>query len=121
VNRSLVPILLVSLGLGIPVAAQQTDPSRLTVQRIYGSPEFAAQPFGPSRWLGDGSAYTTVEPADGGGQDIVRYDVESDRREILVPARQLVPAGADGPLHIEDYAWSPDGTRLLVFTNTQPV
>ncbi|HEX6669860.1 MAG TPA: DPP IV N-terminal domain-containing protein, partial [Gemmatimonadales bacterium] len=120
-NRSLVLILLVSLGLGIPVAAQQTDPSRLTVQRIYGSPEFAAQPFGPSRWLGDGSAYTTVEPADGGGQDIVRYDVESDRREILVPARQLVPAGADGPLDIEDYAWSPDGTRLLVFTNTQPV
>ena len=120
-KRSLVLTVLVSFGLGSPAAAQQTDPSRLSVQRIYGSPEFSAQPFGPSRWLGDGSAYTTVEPAEGGGQDIVRYDVETDRREVLVSARQLVPAGADAPLEVEDYAWSPDFKQVLIFTNTQPV
>ncbi|HEX2481135.1 MAG TPA: hypothetical protein VHQ69_04560, partial [Methylomirabilota bacterium] len=73
VNRFSALTLLAILGFGLPATAQQTDPSRLTVQRIYGSPEFSAQPFGPSRWLGDGSAYTTVEPAEGGGQDIVRY------------------------------------------------
>ena len=92
------------------------------MQRIYGSPEFAAQPFGPSRWLGDGGAYTTLEPAgDGGGKDIVRYDVERGTREILIPASALVPSGGDEPLEVEDYSWSPDGRKLLVFTNTQPV
>ena len=121
VNRFLALTLFAFLGLGIPAAAQQTDPSRLTVQRIYGSPEFAAQPFGPSRWLGDGSAYTTIEPAEEGGQDIVRYDVETDRREVLVAARQLVPTGADAPLDVDDYAWSPDGRKALIFTNTRPV
>ena len=121
VNRFLALTLLAFLGFGIPAAAQQTDPSRLTVQRIYGSPEFAAQPFGPSRWLGDGSAYTTLEPAEGGGLDIVRYDVETDRREVMVAARQLVPPGADAPLDVEEYAWSPDGKKALIFTNTQPV
>jgi dipeptidyl-peptidase 4 len=121
VNRSLALSFLACLGLGLPAAAQQTDPSRLTVQRIYASPEFVAQPFGPSRWLGDGSAYTTVEPSEGGGQDIVRYDVESDRREVLVAARQLVPEGAAAPLDVEDYTWSPDGKKALIFTNTQPV
>ncbi|HEU4525766.1 MAG TPA: DPP IV N-terminal domain-containing protein, partial [Gemmatimonadales bacterium] len=120
-NRSPALTFLGILAFGIPAAAQQTDPSRLTVQRIYASPEFAAQPFGPARWLGDGSAYTTVEAAEGGGQDIVRYDVETDRREVMVAARQLVPEGTGAPLEIEDYAWSPDGKKVLIFTNTQPV
>jgi dipeptidyl-peptidase-4 len=100
--------------------AQQADSSLLTLSRIYGSGEFAAQPFGPSRWLGDGAVYTTLEPGTG-GQDLVRYDVESGRREVLVAARQLTPQGAEGPLEVESYAWSPDLRKLLVFTNTQPV
>lgn len=121
-NRLLLLVLSAALAGGLPASAQQTDPSRLTVQRIYGSSEFASQPFGPSRWLGDGAAYTTVEPAaDGVGQEIVRYDVERGNREVLVAARQLMPPGGTAPLDIEDYAWSPDGKNVLVFTETQPV
>jgi dipeptidyl-peptidase-4 len=121
VHRFRILVFLASAS-SLPAAAQQTDPSRLTVQRIYGSPEFAAQPFGPSRWLRDGMAYTTVEPpADGAGKEIVQYDVEGGSREVLVAARQLVPPGASAPLDIGDYAWSPDGKKVLVFTNTQPV
>ena len=37
------------------------------------------------------------------------------------PARALVPAGATKALDIDDYAWSADGKRLLIFTNTQKV
>jgi dipeptidyl-peptidase-4 len=122
VNRFRILVLLFASAGSLPANAQQTDPSRLTVQRIYGSPEFAAQPFGPSRWLGDGTAYTTVEPPpEGSGQEIVRYDVERGSREVLVAARQLVPKGASDPLDIEDYAWSPDGKKALVFTNSRPV
>ncbi|MBA3318574.1 MAG: DPP IV N-terminal domain-containing protein, partial [Gemmatimonadales bacterium] len=121
-KRLLVLVLLTAVSGSTRATAQQDDPSRLTVQRIYGSPEFAAQPFGPSRWLGDGSAYTTVEPAaEGAGREIVRYDVERGSRKVLVSARHLVPAGDKEPLDIEDYVWSPDGTKALIFTNTQPV
>jgi dipeptidyl-peptidase-4 len=117
---------LVQLALAVLVTAGpalgQDDPSLLTIRRIYQTPQFASQPFGPSRWLGDGSAYTTVEPAaEGPGADIVRYDVERGSREVLVSARQLVPEGDSLPLEIEDYSWSPDEKQLLVFTNTQPV
>jgi dipeptidyl-peptidase-4 len=122
VNRFLTLVLFAAAAGSLPAGAQQTDPSRLTLQRIYGSGEFAAQPFGPSRWLSDGTAYTTLEPpAEGDGRDIVRYDVERGSREVLVPADRLVPEGASAPLDIDDYAWSPDGKQLLVFTNTQPV
>jgi dipeptidyl-peptidase-4 len=124
VIRRHVVALLSAAVLCLPrtAPAQQADSSLLTLGRIYGSGEFATQPFGPSRWLGDGAAYTTLEPVEGGrGQDIVRYDVENGRREVLVAARELTPKDADAPLEVEDYAWSPDQRMLLVFTNTQPV
>ncbi|HEY8259541.1 MAG TPA: S9 family peptidase, partial [Gemmatimonadales bacterium] len=102
--------------------AQQPDSSLLTVNRVYGSGEFASQPFGPSRWLDSGVAYTTLEPGKGGdGSDLVRYDVEKGGREVMVAAGQLVPQGDSIPLEVEDYTWSPDGKMLLIFTNTRPV
>jgi dipeptidyl-peptidase 4 len=122
IRRHLAGSLAALLLLASPAAAQQADSSLLTLTRVYGSGEFATQKFGPSRWLGDGSAYTTLEPgADGQGDDLIRYDVETGRREVMVAARELTPKGADGPLGVENYAWSSDGRKLLLFTNSQPV
>ncbi|HEY3885959.1 MAG TPA: DPP IV N-terminal domain-containing protein, partial [Vicinamibacterales bacterium] len=39
----------------------------------------------------------------------------------LVRPSQLVPTGSTAALDINDYAWSNDGTRLLIFTNTKKV
>jgi dipeptidyl-peptidase-4 len=121
--------VVVSIALGTvsvaSVVAQQpplTDSSRLTVGRIYGGAEFRGGSFGPMRWLEGGAAYTTLEPAAGGsGRDIVRYDAASGTRTVLVPAPRLVPPGDTAPLAIEGYSWSPDGTKLLVFTSSRPV
>ncbi|MCA1649885.1 MAG: DPP IV N-terminal domain-containing protein, partial [Acidobacteria bacterium] len=40
---------------------------------------------------------------------------------MLVAASQLVPPGSKAPLDIDDYTWSADGRRLLIFTNTRQV
>ena len=77
--------------------------------------------MGRIRWLEDGSGYTALEPAEGGGRDIVRHDPATGGREVLVPASTLIPAGASRPLGIADYDWSDDGTALIVFTNTRRV
>src|SRR5206468_4781340 len=66
-------------------------------------------------------AYTTLEAGPNGGADIVRYDAATGARIVLVPAARLTPTGASEPIDIEDYSWSPDGRRLLVFTNSQRV
>ncbi len=115
---------LVVAGLGSTLAAQRpaADTSLLTVDRIFGSPEFRGGTFGPLAWLADGG-YTTLERAAGNkpGRDIVRYDTETGLKTILVPATRLVPPGDSTPLDIEEYTWSPDGRRLLIFTNSQQV
>ncbi|HET9040659.1 MAG TPA: hypothetical protein VFN40_10835, partial [Gemmatimonadales bacterium] len=101
IRRHLAASLAVVLFLASPAWAQQADSSLLTLTRVYGSGEFASQKFGPSRWLGDGSAYTTLEAAAGGqGEDIIRYDVESGRRDVMVAAPELTPRGADAPLEV---------------------
>ncbi|MGE5927590.1 MAG: DPP IV N-terminal domain-containing protein, partial [Gemmatimonadota bacterium] len=114
--------LLAQRAPSAPSTAVVADSALLTVARIYGSPEFASQPFGPIRWLEDGAAYTTVERAEGGrGREIVRYDTESGARSVLISAAQLTVPGDTAPLAIENYIWSPDRNRLLIFTNSQPV
>jgi dipeptidyl-peptidase-4 len=123
--RRFLLVIAVAAPLGATVAAQSapTDSSLLTVDRIYGSPEFRGGSFGPLAWLSDGIAYTTLERPAGNrpGRDIVRYDAETGARTILVPAARLVPAGDSTPLDIDEYSWSPDGRRLLIFTNTEQV
>lgn len=90
--RLLIGLLLLS-PTGLP--SQQPDPSVASLQRIYASADFQPERFGPSRWLGDGSSYTTVERVAGSeGQEIVRYDTEKGTREVLISAAQLTPRGA---------------------------
>jgi dipeptidyl-peptidase-4 len=108
---------------GSPLSGQVPDSSFLSLQRIYGSSEFRAEaPIRP-RWVAQGAAYTLLEPSRErvGGQDLVRYTVENGERTVVVPAGRLVPSGDTVPLSVEDYSWSPDGRRLLLFTNSKPV
>jgi dipeptidyl-peptidase-4 len=106
----------------MPAAGKPFDPV-LTVERIFAGREFAAERFGPARWTSDGSSYTTLEPSAEikGGRDLVLYRAETGVRRVLVAAANLVPPGASAPLPIEDYAWSPDGKVLIVFTNSRRV
>ena len=105
------------------LAAQVPQETTDMLRRIFASTEFAPQRFGPARWLDGGAAYTTLEKSEAGptGSDILRYATATGARSVHVSARALVPAGATDPLEIEDYAWSADGTKALIFTNTRRV
>ncbi len=129
-------------GQATPVVVDETaaEIGRLTIERIYADKEFDTESFGPYEWLDDGAAYTTVEDEpkpDGDGadeesgdgrdeaddkrQEIVRYETASGERSVLVSAQQLTPMGSQVPLSIDDYDWSRDKSKLLIFTNTKKV
>lgn len=101
------------------VSAQVPSELDTTLRGLFLTHEFSAKSFGPARWLNDGSAYVTVEPsaAVSGASDIVRYDTVTAKREVLVPASELEPAGSKDPLAIRGYEWSSDMKRLLIFTH----
>ncbi|MGI9176103.1 MAG: S9 family peptidase [Rhodothermales bacterium] len=120
------PALLVCLlfwtGWAAPTCAQPTETPRVTLERLFSDDYFEQERFGPARWAEDGASYTTVEPTSAGeGQELVRYDAATGARAVVVSADQLTPPGDASPLRIEDYAWSPDGDYLLIYTNSERV
>jgi dipeptidyl-peptidase-4 len=105
-----------------PASPISADSDKL-LRRLFASTDFEVKNFGPARWLDGGAFYTTVEPsaADKDAQDIARYEAATGKREVLVSSEKLIPAGGKSPLAIEDYSWSKDKTRLLLYTNSTPV
>jgi dipeptidyl-peptidase-4 len=70
----------------------------------------------------DNEGYSTLEGNTAvGGEDIVRYEAISGKRSVIVSADKLIPVGDTKPLPIENYEWSADDSKLLIFTNTRRV
>jgi len=121
VTRSGAVLLL--LAASGAASAQRTAPAatKLTVARIFSS-EFAARGVGGMRWFDGGSAFTVVErSADGKAMEVVRRETATNARTVLLSAAQLTPPGSASPLTFDDYAWSADRKRVLLFTNTRKV
>jgi len=121
-TKLLITFVFGTLILPCFIAAQENH-DVLTLERIFKDNEFKLNHFGPAVWLEDGSGYTTLEESDKFpmAKDIIKYNLKSGKRSILVNASQLVPKGTQNPLLISDYQWSTDGKKLLVFTNTERV
>ena len=98
---------------------KETDPSLLTIDRIYASDEFRMDYFGQARWLESGTAYTTLEYSEEyqGASDIVKYESTTGKKKVLITAKQLIPTGLENPLPISNYIWSKDKQKLFAFLN----
>ena len=119
--------LLIVASFAIALASRAVDAQSPGItdllRRQFIGNELAVQSFGPVHWVGKGEFYTVLEPSDkrGGLKDIVRYETASAKREVLVSASQLFPPGVDKPLEIENYTFSDDLNRILIFTNSRRV
>ncbi len=141
------PVALIIFLAIIPGACSQQDDrsepgslrpdQRLTLEAIFTDEAYEPEKPGQIRWLEEGSGYTMLETheayvdavleKDENGDDvkapeeIVFYDPETLDREVLVSVRQLTPEGADRALVIDDYRWSDDRSKLLIYTNSKKV
>ena len=127
IRRNLVAALVCAAVCRLPSAVQAQmvtadSATRATVHRIFATGDFRGERFGPTRWIENGTAYTTLEPVQGGrGLEIVRYETATAARSVLVSGRELTPPGDSVPMDFDDYTWSDDRTKLLLFTNTERV
>ena len=123
-NHAALIVCLLSISKCTAALPSDTPaPSHLAqgLDAIFNKGEFWGRPV-QLAWENGGDAYTILEPAaDGKGTDIVAYDTATGRRSVQVAAAQLTPAGANRPIDIEEYSWSADGKKLLVFTNSKKV
>lgn len=102
---------------------QQQQGAESLLVRTMTSPAYRPKRFRHVTWIEHGAAYLVLEPATDfpGARDIVRYDTATGKREVLLAAGKLIPAGASEPLDISSFSLSSNGRRVLIFTNTRRV
>lgn len=102
-------------------AQEVVDSSMLTIDRIFNSGEFRRDFQRPIQWIENGAAYVTIESSstEAGGDELIRYDSKTQNRTLFVGAEALTIAGQSIP--IESFTLSPDGTKVLIFTNSSRV
>jgi dipeptidyl-peptidase-4 len=115
-------------------ASEMTPEQKLSNKAIFDERLYDAEQPVASRWHPDGNSFTVLEtnPAyedaerevDENGdlvehpKDLVSYEFETLARTVILSADDLIPPGADKPLVIDDYAWSDDQSKLLLYTNS---
>ncbi|WP_439106142.1 DPP IV N-terminal domain-containing protein [Congregibacter sp.] len=114
-------------------AAPLSTDAQLTLEAIYGEDAYKAEKPGQIKWLSDNSGYTMLETPAGYNdssdnddepsalREIVFYDPASGERRVLVGIASLTPGDAEDPLIVDDYAWSDDQSKLLIYTNSKKV
>jgi Dipeptidyl aminopeptidases/acylaminoacyl-peptidases len=88
----------------------------LTLEDIYVKGTFRARGVPQPTWMEDGRSYSAVTE-----QGLVRVDAATLTETVIVPQAAFVPEGADEPLRIEDYTWSDDKSKLVIYTNSRRV
>ena len=110
---------------------------QLTNEAIFKKWDYNAKSPGAVRWLDEGASYSALETAAGYedselekdqyGDDIkvyeevVQYDPATLDRTILISLEQLTPKGSDKALTVDDYHWSDDKSKVLIYTNAEYV
>ncbi|MDH5643985.1 MAG: DPP IV N-terminal domain-containing protein, partial [Gemmatimonadota bacterium] len=108
-------ILLAGFVVSVPTPAVVAQVGDLTVEAIWGSPQFNSS-LKSIQWLDD-VTYTTTE-RHGEHIDLYRVEVETEDRELILRGEDLVPPGESEPIRIEGYEFSNDRSKLLIYTNS---
>lgn len=67
-------------------------------------------------WSKDGNSYTRTENGE-----IVSITLPSQQKSVLISKAQLTPKGAEKPLSVRSFTLSEDGSKALIYTNSQRV
>ncbi len=108
-------ILLSAVTLLTAALSLQAQPE-LTLEDIYAKGTFRMRGVPQPTWMEDGRSYSAMT-----GEGLVQVDAATLAEKVIVPMSAFIPEGADRPVRAEDYTWSEDKTKLVVYTNSRRV
>ncbi len=111
-------LLLLLFVIGISNAQQTTD-SLLTIDRIYNSSEFRGDRQAAIFWIENGEAFVTIEQNEAEHDELIHYESKNYQKSIFLSAEKINANGNN--LNIEEFSLSPDGSKVLLFTNSSRV
>lgn len=97
------------------------DLSKVTLDRIYTTSDFREERLTPVQWMANGVEYVQVERNRYGKQFVIKHHMETGAQETLLTPELLTPQGASEPLYVEQFSFSKDESKMLLFTNSARV
>lgn len=117
-------LFLILLLVAVPAYGQEGQAVdtrlRLTLEDIHASGQFYGESFRGGRWTEEGPVITYIE-RENGATHLIRYNLETNSRERLIDGNKLRAPDVDRLIQFEDYQYSTDGKKVLLFTDTQRV
>lgn len=120
----LLVIALLVATPAVPVAmGQVADQPRLSLADIHSSSKFAGESFLMGRWANHGPEvlYVADDAEPEGSTSIIRYNLQSREESTIVDGSQLRAPDTGKLVTIEDFSFSADGRRALIFTDAEPL
>jgi dipeptidyl-peptidase 4 len=119
---SLLAALLLVAVVAPEVSAQRAGAPELSLRTLFASPTFHGASFQSGRWAQAGPVIRYVERDSAtGATHLIEFNLETDARTRLIDGRRLRRPDGEGLIQIEDYAYSADRSRVLLYTDSAPV
>jgi len=117
-------VLLTALWVAPDAVAQRAavEAPEFSLRSLFASPTFSGQSFRGGRWAEAGPIvrYIDTEPGTG-ATHLVELNIETDERTRLLDGARLRKPDGDGLLRIENYEWSSDRSKVLLYTDSEQV
>lgn len=102
---------------GLTVAQERP---KLSLQDLFASAKFRPNYFEGGRWATAGPVLNYIESSENGSK-VMQYNLETDVRSVVLDGTSLVAPDTQKKIEIEDYTFSQDGTKVLLYTESAPV
>ncbi len=103
-----------------PTSAAQEE---LTMEKLFNSREFSGEFFRGGNWAESGPVLLYIDTdSETDASSLIEWNLETDSRRTLINGAELQkPDGEGGLIEIEEYAYSADGTKVLLYTDSEQV
>lgn len=112
-------------GLLISVLSLQlfagTAPLKITNEDIFVKGTFRQDMVYGMNWMNDGEHYAAFGTG-AQGKNLYRFEIKTGKQvDMIFDANELIPVGENKPIAFDDYAFSPDESKILFSTGTEHI
>jgi dipeptidyl-peptidase-4 len=102
--------------------AQEKTVPELTLEKVFGGGLLRTKGYRSIHFLKETEVYITLDRVkDASASELIQHDCRTGEQKTYVTALELTPAAGKEPLSLNDYSWSANEQKLLIFTNTKRV
>ena len=114
-KAAVVAVLFIAVS-GLSASQPGPDASQLSLDRIFHKQEFKTADARDLQWLDDTRGYARLGPSSrsDGSKEIVAYRPADGKQTVLLGVQNLVPSGESRPLIVTGFAFTADGSRVLL-------